>query len=258
MPRYRRTEYVNWSEYNEDERDRVSALYGGIDEDVRQVFFNLPQETLDRILADYMQKHGKSACTYAKKAYGNWKTGNVQMSGRVSERLLAIVPRYLEFSVKYDLLEKLCRRREGTRLTVEITGEMTAREALATALRAVESVRSNKLPDNITKRLHWLADNEGRVAQDLLTHVFAREYESIVRALQAGLQRLLALSSELKGRPVEMQAERDHLARRDSSDRHEFQNGEKENGRRTARRKARSSTESSGRPCADTEPAEST
>jgi hypothetical protein len=197
-----------WGQHHAAERARVSALYGGVDADVRQVFFNLPQAILDRVLADYKQQHGNSACGYAKQAYLKWKSGRVRMSGLVSERLLAIVPRYLDFGVKYDLLEKLCRRRDGTNLRVEITADMTAREAIGIVLRAIENASSAKLPDHIVQRLHWLAENDGKAAQILLRQVRAREYEFIVRAVQAELQRLLSISSEFAGRPVEMQAHR--------------------------------------------------
>lgn len=207
--RYPRRWYTNWSEHHDAERARVSALYGGVDADVRNVFFNLSPDALGQVLADYKTQYGQGACDYARRAYGEWKLGNVQMSGKVSERLLAIVPRYLDFSVKYDLLEKLCRRREGTRLRVEIQGDMTAREALGTVLRSVENARSPKLPDYIAQRLHWLADHDGKVAQGLLRQVLEREYQFIVRSVQEELIRLLALSSQLDGSSVEMQAQRE-------------------------------------------------
>jgi len=176
---------------------------------VRQVFFNLPRTTFDRVLADYRKEYGDGASAYAKKAYEGWKTGKVQMSGEVSERILAIVPRYLDFGVKYDLLEKLCRRREGTRLRIELTGEMNAREALSTALGAIENARSNLLPDFIEERLHWLSDHDGKGAQSLLNQVLDHEFELIVRAVQAEILRLLSLYVELAGRPLEMQSQRE-------------------------------------------------
>ncbi len=207
--RYRRRWYTNWKEHHAAERAKVSALYGGVDADVRQVFFSLSPQTLARVLADYKCQHGQAACDYARRAYGDWQSGKVQMSGQVSERLLAIVPRYLDFPVKYDLLEKLCRRREGTRLRVEITGDMTGSDALGAVLRAIETARSPKLPDHIAQRLHWLADNDGKVAQCLLTQVLAREYEFIVRSVQEELLRLLAISRDLDGRTVVMHAQRE-------------------------------------------------
>ena len=207
--RYRRKSYRNWSEHHTAKRDMVATLYGGVDADVREVFFNLPPATLIRVLADYKEKNGQPAYAYAKKAYGQWKSGKVQMSGQVSERLLAIVPCHLDFGVKYDLLEKLCRRREVTRVRVEIAADMTASEALQSAIRAIENARSTRLPDYIVQRLHWLADNDGKVAQSLLSQVFDQEYVAIVRAVQQELVRLLALSSELAGKPVDLQAQRE-------------------------------------------------
>ncbi len=207
--RYRRWSSTNWGQRHAAERARVSARYGGVDADVREVFFSLSPEPLNRVLADYREKNGQAAHEYARRVYAEWKSGKVQMSGQVSERLLAIVPRYLSFPVKYALLDKLCRRRAGTRLRVEIAADMTAREALGTALRAIENARSTALPAHILERLHWLADNDGKAAQSLLSQVLAREYEVIVRAVQQELLGLLALSTELAGKPVALQARRE-------------------------------------------------
>jgi hypothetical protein len=207
--RYRRKSYTKWSQPHTTERDRVATLYGGVDADVRQVFFGLPAEVLGRVLVDYKEKYGERAREYAKRVYGEWKSGKVQMSGQVSERLLAIVPRHLNFAAKYDLLEKLCRRREGTRLRVEVSPDMTAQEAMGTVLRAIQNARTTRLPDHVADRLHWLADNDGQAAQSLLSQVLDREYEVIVQSVQQELLRLLALSSELAGRPIDVQAQRE-------------------------------------------------
>lgn len=206
---HRSRSHTDWGEYHAAERHRVSSLYGGINADVRQVFFELPAATLERVFADYKEKNGQSAYAYAKRVYADWKSGKVQMSGQIGERLLAIVPRHLDFAVKYNLLEKLCRCREGTRLRVELTHDMTASEAIGTVLRAIETARSTSLPEHIVKRMHWLADNDGTVARSLLNHVFDREYEVIVRSVQQELLRLLSLRSDLAGKPVELHVQRE-------------------------------------------------
>lgn len=207
--RYRRKSYTNWSQPHTTERSRVTALYGGVDADVREAFFGLSVEILCRVLADYKEMYGARANEYARHVYGEWKSGKVQMSGRVSERLLAIVPRHLDFAAKYDLLEKLCRRRESTRLRVEVSPDMTAKEATGTVLRAIQNTRTTRLPDYIAERLQWLSDNDGQVAQSLLSQVLDREYEFIAVSVRQELQRLLALPFESSGRPIDVQAQRE-------------------------------------------------
>jgi hypothetical protein len=130
------------------------------------------------------------------------------MSGEVSERLLIIVPRFLDFADKYDLLEKLCRRRTGTHLRVEITGDLTEQEAFDTVLRSLEHARSTALPENIVKRLHWLAEHDGKVAQDLLSQVLDREHELIIQTIQDELRQLLSVTTEMTGKSVAIQAQR--------------------------------------------------
>src|SRR5438046_2271696 len=77
--RRRRKRYTDWRQYHAEERRKVSFLYGGVDEDVRQVFFKMPLETLRRVFDDYKRQNGAAACSYAKKAYEEWKSGEVQM-----------------------------------------------------------------------------------------------------------------------------------------------------------------------------------
>src|SRR5262249_2005246 len=137
-----------------------------------------------------------------------WKLGRVQMSGGVSERLLTIVPRFLDFTAKYDLLEKLCRRREGTHLRVEITGDLTEQEALGTVLRSLEQARPITLPENIIKRLHWLAEQDGKIAQDLLGQVLHRERELIIHTIQDELRQMLSVTTKMTGKSVAIRAQR--------------------------------------------------
>ncbi len=197
--------HTDWADINAANRAWVSAMYGGVDQDVCQVFFNLSPDILERVLVEYRKRYGKAAYTYAKAVYAEWQYGRVQMSGQVCERLLEIVPRYLDFKVKYDLLNKLWRSREGSRLRVEIPGGLAESAALDTAISAINKARSTKLPDYIAKRLNWLADNDGEVAKLLLKEVMDREHELIVAGVRDAIRRLFATRIQLDGRSVEMQ-----------------------------------------------------
>lgn len=207
--RNRRWNNKSWGEIHEAERRRVSETYGGIDADVREMFFNLPQKTFDIALIEYRKRHGQPAKDYAKKVYIKWKSGEVQMSGLVSERFLAIIPQFLDFGTKYNLLEKLCRCRVGSRVKVQIPSDMTAVEAMETALDAIHTARSTILPDVIVTRLAWISDNDGILSVALLRDVFKNEYGVIVSSLQVELERLILFAKDSICKPVVVIATRE-------------------------------------------------
>src|SRR5436309_1120130 len=117
----------------------MSRTFGGIDEDVERVFLNLLPDVLQKVLEEYKRGYGIPKHAYAKKTYPKWKSGEVFLSGEVCERLLAIVPRYLDFGTKYDLVAKLWRRREPTRLRVTVAPDMTIAEAVDTVTHALDN-----------------------------------------------------------------------------------------------------------------------
>src|SRR5712692_7066578 len=75
-------------------------------------------------------------------------------------------------------------------------------------MRVIDSLKDKGIPKALVARLNWLAENDGKVAQNLLSHVLARETEIIVQRIEEELRQLLAVSSQLVGKPIEMQAQR--------------------------------------------------
>ena len=90
---YRRRSFSRnyWGYQNVSERAQLSAIAGGIDKDIERIFLNLPSYKLESVFSRYGREHGSSALTYARNTYQKWKSGSVQMSGKVAERLLNLV-----------------------------------------------------------------------------------------------------------------------------------------------------------------------
>lgn len=98
---------TNWNEFHERRRAKVSAKYGGIDEDVQAAFFCLDSSTLVEFFKAYKSQYGPSAAAYARKTYSTWKSRDIEPSAETSERLLETLPPFLSFQTKCALLQKL-------------------------------------------------------------------------------------------------------------------------------------------------------
>ncbi len=71
----KRRHYVNWSEYHANEREYISLKYGGADDEIRSVFFDLEEAQLASVLNAYEQKFGKEKRKYAEKKFPQWRDG---------------------------------------------------------------------------------------------------------------------------------------------------------------------------------------
>src|SRR5215469_5747346 len=71
---------------------RLTAELGGMDQGVKAYFFSLSPVELSSILNEYQGKYGRSAREYAEQTIPKWRSGRVQMSGMVAERLFNLLP----------------------------------------------------------------------------------------------------------------------------------------------------------------------
>jgi hypothetical protein len=86
---------------------RLSAELGGMDQGVKAYFFSLSPLELSAILDDYQQAFGRQAREYTADTIPKWRSGRVQMSGMVAERLFNLLPPHMPLPTKYKLVEGL-------------------------------------------------------------------------------------------------------------------------------------------------------
>lgn len=184
-------------------RARGSRLYGGIDADVRRLFFELDSFRLGLVFNLYEREHGEGKREYAEAAYAKWRSGTVEMSGETSERLIRIVPQVLRFDQKYDLIEKLWNRlRQKTTLHVTISPHGGLDGAIDAVMDAVDALGEHEIPDAVAERLEWLAQYDAVVAKKLLAQVAKREAKDAVETLEAQLRQLLAVACQHQDKVV--------------------------------------------------------
>src|SRR5262249_43565656 len=155
--------------------------------------------TLRRVFSHYGKKYGPKKCAYARKAYPLWKSGKRFLSGDVCERLLAIVPRHLSFSAKYELVVKLWMRHNDARVRFEVKSSARAEEAVADILRTLDTLRLGQIPKSIVTRLSWLAEGDAVAADALFREVRRREHAQTRECLRQEIEKLLQLRDEVDG-----------------------------------------------------------
>jgi hypothetical protein len=207
MPRYyrpysgrRRSSYRNWGQQHISERAVLSHIAGGIDKDIERIFLNLPPNKLKSVLTRYGRAHGDAALSYALKTYPSWKAGGVQMSGRVAERLLNLVPAVLDSDTRFDLVKKLREaHRKQINKHVHCEPHEWRSKVAPEIAQLLASSSESQLPESAVKRIQWLADGDSQAAQRLLAA--AEEEEAIARLqhLEREFGRIDALIHEVQG-----------------------------------------------------------
>ncbi|MFN0133581.1 MAG: CFI-box-CTERM domain-containing protein [Phycisphaerales bacterium] len=178
-------------------------MYSGIDADVRRMFFALDGLTLKLVFNRYEKEHGSGKRKYAERTFEEWRSGRVQMGGEISDRLVRIVPVFLTFDQKYELIEKLWARfRQKTTLNVTISPAGGLDAAIDAVMGAIEAVGEQEIPTAVAERLEWLAADDGVAAQALLGQITKRECEIAVQTLETELRQLLAIAQMHKDKSV--------------------------------------------------------
>jgi hypothetical protein len=173
-------------------------LYGGIDEDVRNAFFNLKPSTLKDFFSNYKTRYGISAAAYAKKTYTAWKSGKTAPSGKTSERLLESLPSFLSFPVKCDLLRKLrehYRHPESHQVTVSIHSWQEPIKPLVE--RIIHRAYTAELPEEVASRLAWLSSGSMQAATALLAEVEAQAAKNATALLDQEFRNIERLLTNL-------------------------------------------------------------
>ena len=195
--------YTNWRAHHSSKRERVAALFGGIDEDIRTAFFNLSPSTLEDFFTHYQTRYGASAASYARKTYTFWKSGETNPSGQTSERLLEALPSFLSLSVKCDLLRKLrehYKRPESHAVTVSIHSWRESIKPLVE--RLIHRAYTAELPETVSSRLQWLSSGNMLAANAMLAEVEAQAAMSATAYLEKEFSNIERLMTHLPANKV--------------------------------------------------------
>ena len=189
-------------------RDTVSKRFGGLDDDVREIFFALSTDDLGRLFRRYEAVCGPTKRQYAERVYQKWRSGEVRMSGVVSERLLGFLPPMLPPQLKYELVEKLwVRMQPKTTVTVWIRPDTGYEKALDLVRNTVREKMKTEIPNAVRARLAWLNGDDTYMAEDMVKQMFARRAAILRREAEIQIRDLFGRFERERGLKLEASKE---------------------------------------------------
>jgi hypothetical protein len=173
------------------------SKFGAVVGEIRKAFLALQGDALDELFQDYGAIHGASAEGYARKTYPAWKSGKTTLSGQTLERLVELVPPYLEPDQRMELVKLLAKQHEpkGSKvyksISINIEAPGTAFSEIDAALREMETedVLAH-IPEHVMSAASWLYDDDVTAARAVLAHARRAENELTKRAARKELELL--------------------------------------------------------------------
>lgn len=200
---YRRRSYKSWRSRGYGRSSgppRYSALinkFGGVVGEIRKAFLELEEDALDELLKDYGAIYGNSAENYARKTFPAWKTGKTNLSGQTLERLIELVPPYLEPGKRMELVQLLVQQHEPrygnphkiVRVNVEEPGNAFAEIDAALSELETQDVLAH-IPEHVMKAATWLYDDDVTAARAVLAEAKRAQNEIMKQSARKELDLL--------------------------------------------------------------------
>lgn len=154
------------------EAQELSVKLGGTDRDVKEYFFSLSPQKLERIFDVYEKRYGRDKRSYAEATFEDWRVGRRQMSGLVASRLFDLLPELMPLTKKYELVANLWSRLgPSSHKTIAIHYETSVEQVASEIAKHVEqTVNAYTIPAPLHQRFSWLSHGDVRAQQQLLNH----------------------------------------------------------------------------------------
>ena len=164
----------------------LSDQLGGTDEDVKNYFFELPKNKLDKILYNYGEKYGEDKKEYAIETFNKWKTGKVQMSGLVAGRLYDFLPPTMPLETKYSMVKILWNKHgPKTNKVLKVGRNVSSNKIHNTAKNyLIKTVQDWQVNNNLKQRFKWLSQGDISIQEKLLNHYKDLEKKIIIEGLE--------------------------------------------------------------------------
>lgn len=182
-------------------------MFGGALDAIRSAFLALDEDAFDALIEDYGQIHGAPAAAYARKAFPKWKSGETRLSGQTMERLVTLVPPFLEPSQRFEILRQVVARHKpstgGSFESIHVDAS-NPEEGFAKLDAALAAMKKQDLlahiPQNVLSAASWLCDNDITAARALLAQADGQRNE-IMRA--AAVKEVELLKKTVRSKQVQ-------------------------------------------------------
>jgi hypothetical protein len=197
---YRGWRYYHWAK-KPSKYSKLVQMFGEVVEDIRSEFFNLPDDALNELFLDYKEVYGASAEAYCRKTYPKWKSRAVKLSGQTMERLIELVPPYLDANRRLRLLTILIERykpkkpRYDLRVNVEKPhAGLSELESILTKLNVDDELAN--MPQKVMEAAQWLYNDDMTAARRMMQEILSAENN----VLKAGASKEIELIKTLIAR----------------------------------------------------------
>lgn len=162
---------------------------GGMDQDVKQYFFNLTPYELDGILKEIGRVYSSEVENYVRKTFHAWKAGTVQMSIPLAKRLFRLLPPRMPMQKKLDLAGNIWNHFGPSSSHEFSVGPAASIDAIAAAVASKldTALTFSCLPENVKNRFVWLAAGDVHTEEALLNHFRLQEKNLAVHKVQMEL-----------------------------------------------------------------------
>lgn len=151
----------------------LSGLLGDGVWDIRSAFLSLNDDAFNQIIDDYSQIYGAPAAQYARRTYSKWKDGSTKLSGQTMERLVELVPPYLEPAQRHNVLLKVLKKHKrippSHTIRVNIKEPQEGFHQIDEALSSIQTSDALAyLPEHVMDAAKWLYDDDVTAARSML------------------------------------------------------------------------------------------
>jgi hypothetical protein len=177
--RYRGWRYYNWDK-KPSKYSQLKFMFGEVVSNIREEFYNLPNEALNELFLDYGSAYGENAASYARNTFSNWKSGKTKLSGQTMERLVELVPPYLSANQRLSLLESLIEKykpqRPSYNIRINIETPNVGLEKLDEKFKALEVTDElANMPKNVMDAANWLYGDDITLARKIIIQIAGLE-----------------------------------------------------------------------------------
>ena len=155
---------------------------------IKEAFLQLDAQKLERLLSDYEQAHGAKAASYAREAYPRWKAGTTKMSGQTAERMINLVPKYLETSQRFELVKSLClhhRRKVYRHVVLEPKAMSACIDQIKSFLKELQNAATQEhFPDHVFESIVWLNDADAVIARKMMNDAKILQTAQVLQAIK--------------------------------------------------------------------------
>lgn len=165
-----------------------------------KVLLELEEEPREQLFKLYQEQFGAGAARYARQTYQKWKAGSVRPNNQTFRRFLLNLPHVMNFDLKCEVLREL-REAYCSQDIYELSVTTNNwKETLTPMVQTViKKALTAELPDSLSHRLTWLAEDDITVANALLAESQARETANALTLLEKEFSNIEELLDNMPG-----------------------------------------------------------